>query len=120
MENAYKLAEVLLTDIDAHAEAFTSEEGKMIATSDSVMALNKILEKAFTLHKYLVEKELYVGKPSIEIALVELQKYMEKLQINQENAEKLNLSNALQLWNQAKIAAAILACNLLDFRDSLN
>jgi hypothetical protein len=120
MEKAYALSEKILKDVNTYSEKYTSEDGKSITTKESIADLNVIIEEGFSLHKYLVEKKLYEGKPAIESALIELQKYMEKLSINKENAEKLQLSSAMQLWNQAKIAIAMLACNILDFKDSLN
>ena len=79
--------------------------------------MTTIIEEGFTLYKYLVEKKLYENIPSITVAVNELGKYIEKLQITEENAKKLHLSNVMQVWNQAKIAIAVLACNLLDYRD---
>ena len=120
MEKAYQLSEKILEDINNYSEKYVNEDGKTITTEDAIMTLNNILQEGFTLNKYVVEKKLYEGKPEIEVACSELNKYIEKLQINPENANKLNLSSAMQLWNQCKLLIAVLACNLLDFRDSLN
>ena len=55
--------------------------------------------------------------PSLVVAVNDLGIYIEKLQINEQNAKKLHLSNVMQIWNQAKIAIAVLACAVLDYRD---
>lgn len=120
MNNAYKLSEKILNDINEYSEKYISEDGKTVPTQEAILKLNTILENGFSLYKYMVEKKLYEGKPEIESSLVELQKYIEKLQINKSNAEKLQLSSALQLWNQSKVVIAVLACNILDYKDSLN
>lgn len=120
MEKACQLSEKILNDIDTYSDKYVSEEGKVITTEDSVMLLNTILQEGFTLHKYLVEKQIYVGKPELEALCVELQKYMEKLQITAENADKLTLSNAVQIWDQTKLVIAVLACTVLDFKAALN
>lgn len=120
MKKAYQLAEKIVKDVNEYSEKYISSEGKFVNTGDSIELLNCILEEGFTLHKYMCEKELYVEKPRIQKALLEVQKYIEKLTVNEENAKKLNISNALQLWEQARIAIAFLACEILDFRDTLN
>lgn len=117
MKKAYQLAEKIIIDIENYSEQYVSEEGKTITSEDELQALNTIIEEGFTLYKYLIEKKLYEDKPTIICALNELGKYLEKLQINEQNAKKLHLSNVMQIWNQAKVAIAVLACNLLDYRD---
>jgi len=120
MKKAYDLAEVIINEINNYSEMYTSEDGQTTTTQDSIMALNSIIEKGLSLYKYLQENKLYEGKPNIIVVMNTLAGYVDKLQINKKNAENLNLSNAIQLWNQCKICIAMLACELLDFRDSLN
>ena len=72
------------------------------------------MEEGFALHNYLTEHKLYENKPAIQQSLIQLEDYMKRLAINKENAEKLRLSNAIQIWNQAKIAIAVLAGAVLD------
>ena len=117
MKKAYQLAEKIIKDIEAYSEEYVTEEGKTVATEAELKALNGIIEEGFTLYKYLVEKKLYDKDPSIVVAVNELGTYIEKLQINEQNAKKLHLSNVMQIWNQAKIAIAVLACAVLDYRD---
>lgn len=117
MKKAYQLSEKIIKDIEAYSEEYVTEEGKTVATEAELKALNGIIEEGFTLYKYLVEKKLYDKDPSIVVAVNELGTYIEKLQINEQNAKKLHLSNVMQIWNQAKIAIAVLACAVLDYRD---
>lgn len=120
MEKAYSLSEKIIEEVNNYSENNVTSFGKNIYSEESIADLNEIITDGFVLYKYLVEKKYYEGKPRIEYMLNELGKYVEKLQINKENAEKLKLSNALQIWDQAKIVIAALACELLDYRDSLN
>lgn len=120
MKKTYKLAEKITTEINDFYKNYVSDDSETIHTKESILALDSIIKDGFILYKYLVEKKLYENKPNIEATLIELQKYMSKLEINKENATNLDLSNALQLWNQTVIVIATLACNLLDYRDSLN
>ena len=120
MENAYKLSEKIITDINTYSEKHISKEGKSINTEESLQLLNQILEEGLTLYKYLIEKELFKDKPSIEGSLNGMQKYYNKLVINEDNAKKLTLSNAMQLWEQLRVSIAFLACTVLDYRDTLN
>ena len=117
MKKAYQLAEKIIKDIEDYSEEYVTEDGKTVTTEAELKALNNIIEEGFTLYKYLVEKKLYDKDPSIIVAVNELGTYIEKLQINEQNAKKLHLSNVMQIWNQAKIAIAVLACALLDYRD---
>lgn len=117
LKKAYQLSEKIIKDIEDYSAEYVTEEGKTVTTPSELQALNNIIEEGFTLYKYLVEKKLYEGIPSITVAVDELGKYVEKLQINEENAKKLHLSNVMQIWNQAKIAIAVLVCALLDYRD---
>ena len=117
MKKVYQLAEKIIKDIEDYSANYVTDEGKTVTTPDELKALNTIIEEGFTLYKYLIEKKLYDTDPSITVAVNELGSYVQKLQINEENAKKLHLSNIMQIWNQAKIAIAVLACALLDYRD---
>ena len=50
----------------------------------------------------------------MRMSLLELEKYMNKLTINKENAENLKLTSAMQIWNQCKVIIAILAATVID------
>ena len=108
------LAKKLLDQINDYCGQYTGVDGKDVVSEFSIAALQDILEEGFALHNYLVENKLFENKPAIEVSLVNLEKYMNQLTINKENAEKLRLSNAVQVWNQAKIAIAVLAGAVLD------
>lgn len=115
---ASKLADKLLTEIDAYSKDYTTDNGKISYTNLSLQVLNTIIEQGFTLYKYLVEKKLYDTYIDLTVPLNVLGGYIEKLQITKENATKLHLSDSLKLWEQAKIAIAILAAQVLDLADS--
>ena len=108
MKKAYQLSEKIIKDIEAYSEEYVTKEGKTVITEAELKALNGIIEEGFT---------LYDKDPSLVVAVNELGIYIEKLQINEQNAKKLHLSNVMQIWNQAKIAIAVLACAVLDYRD---
>ena len=120
MDKAYSLSEKIINDVEAYSLKYTTPDSNIIHNEESLADLNIILEEGFTLYKYMIEKNLYVEKPEITATLTELGKYIEKLQITKENAEKLNLENVLIIWEQAKMTIAMLACNVLDYRDHLN
>lgn len=114
IKKACELSGKILDQINQYVADYTTAEGKDVTTALSLSLLQDILEEGFALHNYLVEHKLYEGKAAIEISLVNLEKFMNQLTINKENAEKLKLSNAIQVWNQAKIAVAVLAGAVLD------
>ena len=114
IKKACELSGKILDQINQYIADYTTAEGKDVTTALSLSLLQDILEEGFALHNYLVEHKLYEGKAAIEISLINLEKFMNQLTINKENAEKLKLSNAIQVWNQAKIAVAVLAGAVLD------
>ena len=118
MEKAYQLAEKIVADIEKYSEEHVSDAGKTITSESELKDLNTIIEEGFSLYKYLIEKDLLKDKPGLVCAANELNKIIEKLRINEKNAKKLHLSNVMQIWNQAKIAIAVLVCALLDYRDN--
>lgn len=114
IKKACELSVKILDQINEYVGNYTTAEGKDVTTALSLSMLQDILEEGFALHNYLIENKLFEGKPAIEVSLVNLEKFMNQLTINKENAEKLRLSNAVQVWNQAKIAIAVLAGAVLD------
>ena len=114
IKKACELSVKILDQINEYVGNYTTAEGKDVTTALSLSMLQDILEEGFALHNYLIENKLFEGKSAIEVSLVNLEKFMNQLTINKENAEKLRLSNAVQVWNQAKIAIAVLAGAVLD------
>lgn len=114
IEKSCELSKKILDQINDYMGKYIGMNGKDVVTDSSLMDLQEIVEEGFALHNYLVEKKLYENKPTLSSALIELEKYMNQLQINKENAEKLRLSNAIQIWNQTKIAIAVLANTVLN------
>lgn len=114
IKKACDLSKLLLTQIDTYCSQYTGIDGKDITSESSIMMLQDILEKGFALHNYLIEHKLFEDKPIIKSNLLQLEGFMNRLTITKENAEKLKLSNAIQIWNQTKIAIAVLAGSVLD------
>lgn len=114
IKKACDLSKLLLTQIDTYCSQYTGIDGKDITSESSIMMLQDILEKGFALHNYLIEHKLFEDKSIIKSNLLQLEGFMNRLTITKENAEKLKLSNAIQIWNQTKIAIAVLAGSVLD------
>lgn len=114
IKNACELSKKLLSQINEYCGQYTGINGKDVVSEYSIAELQVILEEGFALHNYLVENKLFENKPAIQSNLVQLEDYMKRLAINKENAEKLKLSSAIQVWNQTKIAIAVLAGSVLD------
>jgi len=114
IKKACDLSKKLLEQINTYCGQYTGVDGKDVVSELSIMALQEILEEGFALHNYLVEHNLFEDKPSIKSNLIQLEGFMNRLAITKENAEKLKLSNAVQIWNQTKIAIAVLAGSVLD------
>lgn len=114
VKKACDLSKMLLDQINTYTEKYTGMEGKDVTSESSLNDLQTILEEGFALHNYLIEKDLAKDSPAIGISLINLEKFTSQLTITKENAEKLRLSNAIQIWNQTKIAIAVLAGTVLD------
>lgn len=114
IKKACDLSKKLLDQINEYCGQYTGINGKDVVSESSIALLQEIMEEGFALHNYLTEHKLYENKPAIQQSLIQLEDYMKRLAINKENAEKLRLSNAIQIWNQAKIAIAVLAGAVLD------
>ena len=114
VKKACDLSKMILDQINTYTEKYTGMEGKDVTTEESLQELQTILEEGFALHNFLIEKELMKESPAIIASLINLEKFTSHLTINKENAEKLRLSNAIQVWNQTKIAIAVLAGAVLD------
>ena len=114
IKKACDLSKKLLEQINEYCGQYTGVDGKDVVSELSIMALQEILEEGFALHNYLVEHNLFEDKPTIKSNLLQLEGFMNRLAITKENAEKLKLSNAVQIWNQTKIAIAVLAGSVLD------
>ncbi len=114
IKKACDISKMILDQVNSYTEKYTGVEGKDVTTEDSLQELQTILEEGFALHNYLIEKKLANDSPAIGISLINLEKFTSQLAITKENAEKLRLSNAIQIWNQTKIAIAVLAGAVLD------
>lgn len=117
MEKAVQLADKIVKEIEEYSINYTTTEGKIATTNVALQKLNTIIEDGFVLYKYIVEKKLYEKYSSLVPLLNGLADTIKKLQINEQNAKKLNLSSATQIWQQAKISIALLACEILDLND---
>lgn len=114
VKKACDLSNKILDQINDYMGKYIGMNNKDVVTENSLSELQMILEEGFALHNYIIEHELYKDKPALTANLVQLESFIDKLQINKENAEKLRLSNAVQIWNQAKIAVAVLANSVLN------
>lgn len=114
VKKACDLSRKLLEQINEYCGQYTGVDGKDIVSELSIMTLQEILEEGFALHNYLIEHKLFEDKLTIKSNLLQLESFMNRLAITKENAEKLKLSNAVQIWNQTKIAIAVLAGSVLD------
>jgi hypothetical protein len=114
VKKACDLSKKLLEQINEYCGQYTGVDGKDVVSELSIIALQEILEEGFALHNYLIEHKLFEDKSTIKSNLLQLEGFMNRLAITKENAEKLKLSNAVQIWNQTKIAIAVLAGSVLD------
>jgi len=117
MKKAKELAQMIIDSVNEYTNKYMTENGKNTNTTASLQELNNIIEKGFVLDKYLIEKGYAEKNPVIAGICIELQKYIDKLNTSDENAKKLTMESALQIWQQAKIVIAFLASAVLDMKE---
>ena len=114
MKKAVELSEKIIAETESYAKMYTSAEGRIGTTQQSLAVLNQIIEDVCVLYKYVVDKKLYESMHEIIPAINALAELIMKIQINKGNAEKLHLDSAMQIWQQIKAAGALLACMIID------
>ena len=114
MEKVAQLSEKIINETDAYSKQYTTNEGKTATTQQSLATLNTIIQDICVLYKYIVEKKLYEQMKNTIPALNSLSSLIQKIQINETNANKLHLDSALQVWQQIKAVGTLLACMVLD------
>lgn len=117
MKKAKQLAQIIIDKTNAYTEKYMTKDGKIVHSSTSLSELNDIIVRGFTLDKYLVEGGYIEKYPMLAGICAELQKYINKLNTSEDNAKKLSLDSALQIWQQAKIVIAFLASVVLDLKE---
>lgn len=118
MEKAYELSQKIIKDIENYTKQYTTNDGKIATTQQSLVILNMIVQDCCVLYKYIIEKKLYENMHNIIPALNQLGELIKKIQITKDNAEKLHLDSAIQIWQQIKIVGALLACMVIDNHDA--
>lgn len=117
MKKAKELSQLIIDKVNEYTNKYMTADGKNTNTAASLQDLNDIIEKGFVLDKYIVEKGIADKYPVLAGMCVELQKYIDKLNTNEENAKKLNMESALQIWQQCKIIIAFMASTILDIKE---
>lgn len=117
MKKAKELSKLIIDRVNDYTNNYMTEEGKNTNTAASLTELNEIIEKGFVLDKYLVEKGYTNKYPVLAGICLELQKYIDKLNTSEENAKRLSMDSALQIWQQAKVVIAFLASAVLDISE---
>lgn len=114
MEKAVQLSEKIINEVNDYSKAYTSTEGKIATTEQSLIVLNAIIQDICVLYKYVVDKKLYEKMQRIIPTLNTLAELIMKIQITEDNANKLHLDSANQLWQQIKAVGALLACMIVE------
>lgn len=100
---------------EKHMNAITNT---FIPTEEGLQALQEILQKGLNLHNFIIKHSLYTDQPNIQASLIEEEKYVKLLQINDTNSKKLNLENAIQIWLQLLIVITLTSNNILNYYEN--
>lgn len=120
IKDIYELADEVINDVNSFQEKYTTETGKTVISEDMICALDSIVRKGLMLREKVVKTKFYEGKAAITVDVVEMEKYIDALQMTEKNAKKLDIRSAVDSWNAIKLISAKLGCDVLDYRDSLN
>ena len=93
------MLEEFMVDSDRLLDEYTDDEnGNLIICSESFAKLTGVLKEGLVMYNKIVEENLYQDNYMIQNSLQLISEDAAKLDINEENAKKLNTKNAISRW----------------------
>lgn len=93
------MLEEFMVDSDRLLDEYTDDEnGNLIICSESFAKLTGVLKEGLAMYNKIVEENLYQDNYMIQNSLQLISEDAAKLDINEENAKKLNTKNAISRW----------------------
>lgn len=93
------MLEEFMVDSDRLLDEYTDDEnGNLIICSESFAKLTGVLKEGLAMYNKIVEEKLYQDSDIIQSSLQLISEDAAKLDINEENAKKLNTRNAVSRW----------------------
>ena len=90
--------EEYLVDSDRMIDEYYDELGEFIISTESFTRLTTLLKEGLGIYNFVVTEKLYENDEDIQKLLSIIYEKSSKLEINEENAKKLNTKNAIASW----------------------
>ena len=109
-----QMLEQFLVDSDRLIDDYTDDEsGHLIICSESFATLTGILKEGLAINNKIIEEKLYQDNQVIQDCLSNISEKVSKIEINEENAKKINTKNAINKWEDLHAELLVLVMLLL-------
>lgn len=95
--NVFNYVDNIITWTDGYYKQFANDLGKIVYSESAISDLNKIVEEIVKLYNYIIENKIYTDNNEIQDILTNIYSYLSKIQINEQNAKKLDLKKSYKL-----------------------
>ena len=108
-----KLLDEYLVDSDRLVGEYYDEFGEFIICTESFTKLTTVLKEGLAIYNLIITEELYKDDEDIQKLMGAIFERSSKLEINEENAKKLNTRNAIDSWMDLQSYLLTLAVMIL-------
>lgn len=109
MNKLDKMLDEFFVDSDRFAAEYYDETNKLIISQESFNRLSTILKEGLEIYNKVIEDKMFSDDLVIQTLLSEVGKEAQKIEINEENAKKLNTRNAMEVWEDLHAGLVTLA-----------
>jgi hypothetical protein len=109
MNKLDKMLDEFFVDSDRFAAEYYNETGELIISQESFNRLSTILKEGLEIYNKVIEDKMFSDDLVIQTLLSEVGKEAQKIEINEENAKKLNTRNAMEVWEDLHAGLVTLA-----------
>lgn len=92
------LLEEYLVDSDHMVDEYYDDFGEFIICTESFTRLTTLLKEGLAIYNLIITEKLYQDDEDIQKLMSTIFEKSSKLEINEENAKKLNTKNAIESW----------------------
>lgn len=105
--------EEYLVDSDRLVDEYYDEFGEFIICTESFTKLTTVLKEGLEIYNLIITEELYKDDEDVQKLMSAIFEKSSKLEINEENAKKLNTRNAIESWMDLQSYLLTLAVMIL-------
>ena len=102
-----------LVDSDRMVDEYYDEFGEFIISTESFTRLTTVLKEGLGIYNLVITEKLYQDDEDIQKLMGIIFEKSSKLEINEENAKKLNTRNAIDAWMDLQSYLLTLAVMIL-------